>query len=115
MTIRTLPAVLGLLTAFLLTTPAVAQVSTTATIASPFATAVDSSTLDTYRGGSLQVRNNMALTGTTADNTAQHVNTGNNTISAGAFSNMSGMPVVIQNSGANVLIQNATIINLQMN
>jgi hypothetical protein len=26
---------------------------------------------------------------------------------------MSGIPVVIQNSGANVLIQNATIVNLQ--
>ena len=114
MTIRTLPAVMSLL-AFLLAAPVTAQVSNPVASASPFAKAVDSNTLDTYRGGNLQVRNNMALTGTTADNTAQHVNTGNNTISAGAFSNMSGMPVVIQNSGANVLIQNATIINLQMN
>ena len=116
MTIRTLPAVLGLLTALLLTTPAVAQVSTTVTSASPlFSTAVDSSTLDTYRGGSTHVSNDMVLTGTTADNTAQHVTTGNNAISAGAFSNMNGLPVVIQNSGANVLIQNAMIVNLQMN
>ena len=115
MTIRTLPPVLGLLIAFLLTAPVAAQVSTPAVNASPFTTAVDSSTLETYRGGSLQVRNDMVLAGTTADNTAQHVNTGNNSISAGAFSNMNGLPVVIQNSGANVLIQNAVIVNLQMN
>lgn len=114
MTIRYLPAVVGLLTSFLLTAPAVAQVAPAAS-PGPFATAVDSSTLDAYRGGSLQVHNDMVLAGTTADNTAQHVNTGNNSISAGAFSNMNGLPVVIQNSGANVLIQNAMIVNLQMN
>lgn len=88
---------------------------TAATTTDVFATAVDAETLSAYRGGNVHVRNDMALTGTTADNTAQHVNTGNNAISAGAFSNMSGMPVVIQNSGANVLIQNAVILNLQMN
>lgn len=115
MTIRIFPAVLGLLTTILLTAPAVAQVSSPTASPGPFAAAVDSSTLETYRGGSLQVRNDMVLAGTTADNTAQHVNTGNNSISAGAFSNMNGLPVVIQNSGANVLIQNALIVNLQMN
>ena len=80
-----------------------------------FSSAVDTETLSTHRGGNVNVRNDMVLTGTTADNTAQHVNTGNNAISAGAFSNMSGLPVVIQNSGANVLIQNAVILNVQMN
>lgn len=123
---RPLTAVLCLLTASLLTAHAAAQVATaadspsapssTASVPSSFvATAIDTATLDTYRGGSTQVRNDMALTGTTADNTAQHVNTGNNAISAGAFSNMSGMPVVVQNSGANVLIQNAVIVHVQMN
>ncbi|WP_367850076.1 hypothetical protein [Rhodoferax sp. WC2427] len=68
-----------------------------------------------YRGGSQIVRNDMALTGTTSDNTAQQVSTGNNAISSGAFTNMNGIPVVIQNSGANVLIQNAVILHLQMN
>jgi hypothetical protein len=68
-----------------------------------------------YRGGSQTVRNDMTLTGTTSDNTAQQVSTGNNAISSGAFANMSGIPVVIQNSGANVLIQNAVILHLQMN
>ena len=56
-----------------------------------------------------------SLAGTTAGNTAVNVATGTNAISAGAFSNMSGLPIVIQNSGANVLIQNAVILNLQMN
>ncbi|MDP3708953.1 MAG: hypothetical protein Q8R56_12870 [Polaromonas sp.] len=72
-------------------------------------------TLEGYRGGSGLVHNDMKLAGTTAGNTAIDVATGTNTISAGAFSNMSGVPLVIQNSGANVLIQNAVILHLQMN
>lgn len=68
-----------------------------------------------HRGGTGVVLNDMRLAGTTAGNTAINVATGSNAISAGAFSNMSGLPVVIQNSGANVLIQNAVILNLQMN
>lgn len=79
------------------------------------ATPVDSSTLAGYRGGTDLVRNDMTLNGTTADNSARNVNTGDNTISSGSFANMSGLPVVIQNSGANVLIQNAVILHLQMN
>jgi hypothetical protein len=47
-------------------------------------------------------------------NTAVNVVTGSNSIDAGSFANMQGIPVVIQNSGANVLIQNATIVNLQL-
>lgn len=78
---------------------------------------VDQATLDSQRGGSqlVLVHNDMTLTGSTAGNMAEQVNTGSNAISAGAFANMSGLPVVIQNSGANVLIQNAVILNLQMN
>lgn len=78
-----------------------------------FSTPVAAATLDRYRGGT-QVHNDMTLTGSTVGNTAQHVETGSNTISAGAFANMSGLPVVIQNSGANVLIQNAVILHVQM-
>ncbi|WP_341914440.1 hypothetical protein [Polaromonas sp. YR568] len=78
---------------------------------------VDLATLDSQRGGSqfVLVHNDMTLTGSTAGNMAEQVNTGSNAISAGAFANMNGIPVVIQNSGANVLIQNAVILNLQMN
>ena len=66
------------------------------------------------RGGSFQSYNQMTLNGTTSGNTAEHVMTGSNVIDAGAFDQMSGIPVVIQNSGANVLIQNALIVNLEM-
>lgn len=71
--------------------------------------------LGQYRGGSDLVQNDMKLIGTTAGNTATDVTTGSNVIGAGSFSNMSGLPLVIQNSGANVLIQNAVILHLQMN
>lgn len=108
-------AVAWLLGAASLTGAAHAQTATVSAPSGFVAPAVDAATLAGQRGGKTLVRNDMTLTGTTADNTARHVNTGNNAISAGAFANMSGMPVVIQNSGANVLIQNAVILNLQMN
>lgn len=72
-------------------------------------------TLEELRGGSEFVHNEMDLTGTTSHNAAINVATGSNTISSGAFSSMSGIPLVIQNTGANVLIQNAMIVNLKMN
>jgi hypothetical protein len=72
-----------------------------------------SARLEAQRGGT-DTHNDMNLNGSVAGNSAVNVVTGNNTIDAGSFANMSGIPVVIQNSGANVLIQNATIINLQM-
>ena len=82
-------------------------------VASLFAQPVDADTLSGFRGGA-QVRNSMTLNGTTAENSAYEVNTGSNSIGSGSFSNMSGLPIVIQNSGANVLIQNAVILNVQM-
>ena len=77
-------------------------------------------TLDQLRGGSeavaSQVNNNVAsdtqLRGTTDHNTAADIVTGNNMIQS-SFAGAAGIPVVIQNSGANVLIQNATVVNLQ--
>ncbi|WP_229459344.1 hypothetical protein [Massilia cavernae] len=73
--------------------------------------------LDEERGGDSNVStvNNKAdLSGVVTNNTAINVVTGNNTIDSGSFANMSGIPMVIQNSGANVLIQNATVVNLQL-
>ncbi|MHB8947967.1 MAG: hypothetical protein ACYC4S_02750 [Rhodoferax sp.] len=69
--------------------------------------------LDEFRGGADLVKNDMQLSATVANNSATHVISGNNAIADGAFANMSGLPMVIQNSGSNVLIQNATIINVQ--
>ena len=83
--------------------------------AAGFSSAVALTTLENQRGGTQAMSTDLKLSGTTAGNTASHVVTGTNDISAGAFANMSGLPVVIQNSGANVLIQNAVIVNLQLN
>jgi hypothetical protein len=66
------------------------------------------------RGGSDIPWSDMTLNATVANNSAHSVVTGANTITDGAFANSSGLPMVIQNSGANVLIQNATIINVQV-
>jgi hypothetical protein len=66
------------------------------------------------RGGTEVVNNDQKLNGVVSQNTAENLTSGANTISNGAFANASGIPIVIQNSGANVLIQNATVINLQI-
>ncbi|CAN7398938.1 hypothetical protein LJR289_002413 [Pseudoduganella sp. LjRoot289] len=65
------------------------------------------------RGGSDTPWSDMKLNGAVSGNSAVAVATGANVITEGAFSNASGLPMVIQNSGANVLIQNATIVNVQ--
>ncbi|GAB3629014.1 hypothetical protein PTE30175_00420 [Pandoraea terrae] len=74
--------------------------------------ALSSADLDRYRGGA-QVLNVMELNGVVANNVASQVATGSNAISANAFTGFSGLGNVIQNSGANVLIQNATILNVE--
>ena len=66
------------------------------------------------RGAADAIRNEATLGGTVGNNSATNVATGNNIIDSGSFANSSGLPVVIQNSGANVLIQSATVINLQL-
>jgi len=76
--------------------------------------AVPPTRLARLRGGTDTVSNEMQLNGAVTGNSAVNVFTGANTISSGSFSNASGLPIAIQNSGANVLIQNATIINIQM-
>ncbi len=76
---------------------------------------LDAARLDQQRGGaSTQVFNDMELDGVVADNRAVDVVTGNNAISSGALSGASGLPLIVQNSGNNVLIQNATIVNVQL-
>ena len=107
-------AVLGILL------PATVAAQSTASATAPRAVAftaqaVDAETLAATRGGAEVVQNDMTLHGVTADNSARNVTTGDNSISAGSFANMSGLPTVIQNTGANVLIQNAVILHLQMN
>jgi hypothetical protein len=80
----------------------------------PFGSApVASTMLGAKRGGDRVVNDNQ-LKGVVADNKASNLTTGMNVISEGAFAGSSGMPTVIQNSGNNVLIQNSTIVNVQL-
>jgi hypothetical protein len=70
--------------------------------------------LDSTRGGTEIVAAGGTLSGAVSGNAATQVATGNNVIQSGSLANATGLPVVIQNSGANVLIQSATVINLQL-
>ena len=60
------------------------------------------------------VHTEAVLVGTVGNNTAVNTVSGNNVIDGGSFANAQGLPMVIQNSGSNVLIQNATVINLRL-
>ncbi len=87
-----------------------------ATVVQGFGQAVDTSALESYRGGTQtlsQTVNDARLSGTVTDNAAINVATGANIVRDGSFANASGIPTIIQNTGANVLIQNATIVNVQ--
>jgi len=78
-------------------------------------TALSGDALDESRGGAeIQVFNTNALDGVVSDNHAYNLTTGSNWITSGSFSDASGLSTVIQNSGNNVLIQNPTIVNLQV-
>ncbi len=78
--------------------------------------AIDADKLERYRGGTqdlYQTVNDARLSGTVSNDTAVNVATGSNIVGGGSFTNAAGIPTVIQNSGANVLIQNSTIVNVQ--
>ncbi len=53
-------------------------------------------------------------TANVGNNTASNLTTGNNIIRDGSLNNSSGIPMVIQNSGNNVVIQSSTILNLRL-
>ena len=75
---------------------------------------VPSTTLDEQRGGDdTEILNHIDIDGDVTDNTATNVVTGANNIQGGSFDNASGVFSVVQNTGANVLIQSATIVNVQ--
>ena len=76
--------------------------------------AVSAEQLDTLRGADQDiVENVITVTGEVTDNSATNVVTGANTIREGSFADASGLTTVVQNTGANVLIQSATIVNIQ--
>jgi hypothetical protein len=49
-----------------------------------------------------------------SETSVTNASTGNNIVSEGSITNNSGLPVVVQNSGNGVVIQNTTILNLQL-
>lgn len=73
--------------------------------------------LDAQRGGTdtgpVTINANM-LNAKLHNNAAIDNVTGDNTIAGGAFAGASGLPIVIQNSGNNVIIQSGTVLNLTM-
>jgi hypothetical protein len=80
----------------------------------PFGDAATDELLDSARGGSDRTTIDTTLNGSVSANSATNVATGSNIIEGGSFAGMVGIPIVVQNTGANVLIQNATVINLQL-
>ena len=73
--------------------------------------------LESQRGGTdtgpVTINANM-LNAKLFNNKATDNVTGTNTIAGGAFAGASGLPIVIQNSGNNVIIQSGTVLNLTM-
>ena len=76
--------------------------------------AMSSKALAAQRGGQAVTVNVNELDGKLHDNSAINTISGNNYLSQDAFSHSSGLPVAIQNSGNNVLIQNSFILNFEM-
>ncbi|MGN6789347.1 MAG: hypothetical protein ACTHJP_07445 [Rhodanobacteraceae bacterium] len=74
---------------------------------------VDNSVLAKLSGGS-DVSERITITGNVSNTSTENVSTGMNWIGGGSFGNAAGLPIVIQNSGNSVLIQNATVVNVQM-
>jgi hypothetical protein len=72
------------------------------------------SDLDSQRGGQDLHISEMDLRGVVSENAAVNLTTGGNFIGEGAFGNAAGIPLVVQNSGNNVLIQNAVIVNVKV-
>jgi hypothetical protein len=74
---------------------------------------VDTATLGSLSGGSGSTQQ-ITLNGTVSDTHSDNVLTGSNAISTGSFDGATGVPMVIQNTGNGVLIQNATIISVKL-
>jgi len=74
---------------------------------------VDADRLSGLRGGEKSVDNRILVDGRVSDNVAEKIVSGANAVGGGAFGNANGINTVIQNTGSNVLIQNAMIVNVQ--
>lgn len=77
--------------------------------------ALDEEALAGWRGGADAHYNDMRETGTVREVSVSDAVTGHNLITEGALAGASGMPMIVQNSGNGVLIQNAVIVNIELN
>lgn len=75
---------------------------------------VAESTLSQYRGARDVTFNLQNTTAQLDNNQAVNTVSGGNLVTGGAFSGASGLATVIQNSGNNVVIQNATIVDVKL-
>lgn len=75
---------------------------------------IEKHVLDAKRGRQQTVINTMETDARLHDNRAVDTVSGGNFIGDNAFSASSGLPVAIQNSGNNVIIQNSFILNMDM-
>ena len=64
------------------------------------------------RGGEDKHQSIILVDGKVDNNTADHVISGGNTITDTAFDSANGINTIIQNTGTNVLIQNAMVVNV---
>lgn len=80
-------------------------------------TALDPTGLATLRGGEGVefdlVENTASANGVVSGNHAENIISGTNSLAGEAFSGAAGINTAIQNSGSNVLIQNATVVNVR--
>ena|SRR3989304_8472228 len=81
---------------------------------SAFGERVTDADLSKNRGGSALQINEMRLDSKLYNNQAIANITGSNFVTQDAFSGASGFSTVVQNSGNNVIIQNATILNISL-
>jgi hypothetical protein len=81
----------------------------------PLGRTLDEDRLDVQRGGQDDAYANInEARARVADTSVTNASTGNNIVSEGSITNNAGLPIVVQNSGNGVVIQNTTILNLQL-
>jgi hypothetical protein len=95
----------------------IAYAGSSETSLSSWGSPIPTAQLDTQRGGTdtgpLTINVN-DLNAKLYDNSAYDNVTGHNSINGHAFAGASGLPIVMQNTGNNVIMQNAVILNLTM-
>lgn len=80
-----------------------------------FASPLPAEELSGNRGGADLHVSEVRAVGTMTEVAVSDVVTGHNMITDGALAGANGFPMFIQNTGNGVLIQNAVVVNLEMN